>query len=397
MSLKIGTPLSYNATKILLLGSGELGKEFAIEALRLGLEVVAVDSYENAPAMQVAQRHYVIDMTNAQLIKNIVYREKPDFIVPEIEAINTEALLELEEKGFFVVPSAKAVRYTMNRIEIRTLAAEKLGLKTSKYLYAQTLEEVMENAKVIGFPLVMKPIMSSSGKGQSVVNSEKELEKAFLYAQQNARVKGSKVIMEEFIDFDFEITLLTVRTKNQGTLFCEPIGHIQVDGDYIESWQPQKLSEKALEKAKFIAKTVTDELGGYGIFGCELFVKGDEVYFNEISPRPHDTGMVTMISQNMSEFEIHLRAILGLPIEIELLGCGASYCFHAKEGGKVPSYIDIEKALEDKNTKVRIFGKPITRPKRRMGVCLALDNTVEKARQKAKKAAISIKVIEENL
>jgi phosphoribosylglycinamide formyltransferase 2 len=390
--MKIGTPLSSNATKMLLLGSGELGKEFAIEALRLGVEVIAVDSYQFAPAQQVAQRYYVIDMKDGKQIKSIIYREKPDFIVPEIEAIDTDVLLELEEEGFTIVPSAKAVKLTMDRIGIRKLAAEELGLKTSKYRFASDLETYRKAVEEIGLPVVVKPVMSSSGKGQSIVRNKDEIDKAFFYAQENARGKGNAVIIEEFIDFDFEITLLTVRTRTQGTLFCEPIGHVQVDGDYHESWQPQEMSEVALKKAKEMAKAVTDALGGYGIFGCEFFVKEDEVWFSEVSPRPHDTGMVTMISQNMSEFEIHLRAILGLPMEIKLLSPGASYCFHAKGFGVAPTYEGVEEALRVPDTKVRIFGKPTTRPRRRMGVVLASGKTVEEARNKVKEAVSKIKV-----
>ncbi len=392
--MKIGTPLARNATKILLLGSGELGKEFAIEALRLGIEVVAVDSYQFAPAQQVAQRYYVIDMKDGKQIKNIDYRERPDFIVPEIEAIDTDVLVELEEEGFNIVPSAKAVKYTMDRIGIRRLAAEELGLRTSAYRFASDIETYRRAVKEIGLPVVVKPVMSSSGKGQSIVRSEEEIDRAFYFAQENARGKGNAVIIEEFIDFDFEITLLTVRTKNQGTLFCEPIGHIQVEGDYHESWQPQPMTEVALQRAKEMAKAVTDALGGYGIFGCEFFVKGDEVWFSEVSPRPHDTGMVTMISQNMSEFEIHLRAILGLPMEIKLLSPGASYCFHAKDYGVAPLYDGLVEALSIPDTKVRIFGKPTTRPKRRMGVALAVADTIEDARRRAKEAAMKMKVIE---
>ena len=392
--MKIGTPLAHNATKILLLGSGELGKEFAIEALRLGIEVIAVDSYQFAPAQQVAQRYYVIDMKDGKQIKNIVYRERPDFIVPEIEAIDTDVLVDLEEEGFNIVPSAKAVKYTMDRIGIRRLAAEELGLRTSAYRFASDIETYRRAVKEIGLPVVVKPVMSSSGKGQSIVRSEEEIDRAFYFAQENARGKGNAVIIEEFIDFDFEITLLTVRTKNQGTLFCEPIGHIQVEGDYHESWQPQPMTEVALQRAKEMAKAVTDALGGYGIFGCEFFVKGDEVWFSEVSPRPHDTGMVTMISQNMSEFEIHLRAILGLPMEIKLLSPGASYCFHAKDYGVAPLYDGLVEALSIPDTKVRIFGKPTTRPKRRMGVALAVADTAPEARKRAKEAAMKMKVIE---
>jgi len=389
----IGTPLSSNATKILLLGSGELGKEFVIEAMRLGIEVIAVDSYQNAPAQQIAHRYYVIDMKNGDLIKDIAYREKPDFIVPEIEAIDTDALVELEKEGFNIVPCANAVKHTMNRISIRRLAAEKVGLKTSKYAFASDIETYRQKVKEIGLPCVVKPVMSSSGKGQSIVRSLDEIDRAWHYAQENARGKSGEVIIEEFINFDYEITLLTVRTKNQGTLFCEPIGHIQVDGDYWESWQPHPMSQTALNKAKEIAKKITNELGGYGIFGCEMFVKGDEVWFNEISPRPHDTGMVTMITQNMSEFEIHLRAILGLPMDIKLLLPGASYCFHASDYGVAPNYKGLEEALSIPGTKVRIFGKPTTRPKRRMGVALAVGENIEEARKKAKLAAESMKEI----
>ena len=392
--MRIGTPLAHNATKILLLGSGELGKEFAIEALRLGIEVIAVDSYQFAPAQQVAQRYYVIDMKDGKQIKNIVYRERPDFIVPEIEAIDTDVLVDLEEEGFNIVPSAKAVKYTMDRIGIRRLAAEELGLRTSAYRFASDIETYRRAVKEIGLPVVVKPVMSSSGKGQSIVRSEEEIDRAFYFAQENARGKGNAVIIGEFIDFDFEITLLTVRTKNQGTLFCEPIGHIQVEGDYHESWHPQPMTEIALQRAKEMAKAVTDALGGYGIFGCEFFVKGDEVWFSEVSPRPHDTGMVTMISQNMSEFEIHLRAILGLPMEIKLLSPGASYCFHAKDYGVAPLYDGLVEALSIPDTKVRIFGKPTTRPKRRMGVALAVADTIEDARRRAKEAAMKMKVIE---
>jgi len=390
----LGTPLSHNATKILLLGSGELGKEFVIEAMRLGIEVVAVDSYQFAPAQQVAHRYYVVDMRDGRALRNIVYREKPQFIVPEIEAIDTDILLELEKEGFNVVPSGKAVKLTMDRIGIRKLAAEELGLKTSAYRFATEFEEFKRAVEEVGYPAVVKPVMSSSGKGQSVVKEPSQLERAFKYAKENARGKGNALIVEEFIDFDFEITLLTVRTKNQGILFCEPIGHRQVEGDYHESWQPQPMSETALRKAKEMAGKVVEALGGYGIFGCEFFVKGDEVWFSEVSPRPHDTGMVTMASQNMSEFEIHLRAILGLPIHIELISPGASYCFHSKENGVAPSYRGIEEALKEPNVWVRVFGKPTTRPKRRMGVVIARAQTVDEARRKAREAAGKIEVIE---
>ncbi len=390
--MRIGTPLAFNSKKVLLLGSGELGKEFTIEAMRLGIEVVAVDSYQFAPAQQVAHRYYVMDMKDKRALKALVYREKPDFIVPEIEAISTEALAELEKEGFNVIPSANAVRHTMDRISIRRLAAEEIGLKTSKYKFAETLKECEAAVREVGLPAVIKPVMSSSGKGQSVVKSFSQVKDAFEYAKKNARGEGSRVIVEEFIDFDFEITLLTARTP-YGTLFCPPIGHVQVKGDYHESWQPQELSEKAYEDALKIATKITDALGGHGIFGVEMFVKGDTVWFNEVSPRPHDTGMTTMVSQNMSEFEIHLRAILGLPMKIRLLSPGASYCFHADDYGVAPSYEGIEKAMEIDGVKVRIFGKPTTRPKRRMGVVLATGESVKEAREKAKRAASFIKVL----
>jgi len=390
----IGTPLAHNATKILLLGSGELGKEFAIEALRLGIEVIAVDSYQFAPAQQVAQRYYVVDMKNGEQLKNIVHRERPDFIVPEIEAIDTLMLLELEKEGFTVIPSARATNYTMNRIGIRRLAAEEVGLKTSAYRFASDIDTYKKAIKEVGLPAVVKPVMSSSGKGQSIVEKEEDIEKAWYHAQENTRGKGGEVIIEEFIEFDFEITLLTVKTPNQGTVFCEPIGHIQVNGDYWESWQPQPMSPVALEKAKDIARKITDALGGYGIFGCELFVRGDDVWFNEISPRPHDTGMVTMVSQYMSEFELHLRAILGLSVDTAMNApAGASYCFHASDWGVAPVYEGVERALSIPGTKIRIFGKPTTRPKRRMGVALAIGSNIEEARERAKAAASSIKVL----
>lgn len=392
--MKLGTPYSQNATKIMMLGSGELGKEFVIEAMRLGIEVIAVDSYQFAPAQQVANKYYIIDMKDRDQLKNVIYTEKPDFIVPEIEAINTDALLELEKEGYTVIPCAQAVKYTMNRIGIRQLAAEKVGLKTSKYAFASDLETYKKKIKEIGLPCVVKPVMSSSGKGQSTVNTEADIEKSWHYAISNTRGIGGEVIIEEFIHFDYEITLLTIRTRNQGTLFCDPIGHIQIEGDYHESWQPHPMSKVALQKSMEYAKKITDELGGFGLFGCELFIKGDEVWFSEISPRPHDTGMVTMISQNMSEFELHLRAILGLPItNIKVFGPSASYCFHAKTLGTAPTFEGLEKALSIPDTKVRVFGKPTTRPKRRMGVALAIADTLEKARKNAKDAAALMKVV----
>ncbi len=387
----IGTPMLHNATRMMLLGSGELGKEFAIEAMRLGIEVIAVDNYQFAPAMQVAQKSYVTDMKNGKLLRELAYTEKPDFIVPEIEAIDTEALLNLEREGFKIVPCAKAVLYTMNRIRIRQLTSERLGLRTSNYRFASSLNELKKAIDKIGFPAVVKPVMSSSGKGQSIIKSEEDIEKAWSFAQENARGKGNEVIVEEFINFDFEITLLTARTPH-GTYFCEPIGHLQVMGDYRESWQPQPMTRNALRKAREMARRITDELGGYGIFGCEFFVKGDDVWFSELSPRPHDTGMVTMVTQNINEFEIHLRAILGLPMNIKLLSPGASCCFHSKDFGVAPVYENIEKALGVPDTKLRIFGKPTTRPNRRMGIALSTADNIEEAKERARKAASMIRV-----
>ncbi len=389
----IGTPLKQGATKILMLGSGELGKEVVIEAMRFGIEVIAVDRYADAPAMQVAHRSHVIDMLDREALSRVINQEKPDFIVPEIEAINTEYLLELEKEGFNVIPTARATNLTMNREGIRRLAAEDLGLLTAKYLFATTLEEFRNGVQEIGRPCVVKPIMSSSGKGQSTVRAEGDIDKAWAYAQAGARGTGDKVIIEEFIPFDYEITLLTVRHAN-GTSYCPPIGHVQEGGDYQESWQPMAMTPAALQEAQNQAKTVTDALGGTGLFGVEFFIKGDTVFFSEISPRPHDTGMVTMVTQNMSEFELHVRAILGLPVpEIELLSPGASHVVLATEHSDNVSITGVAEALTVPRSKVRVFGKPDTRPGRRMAVALVLADNVEEARKQAAKAAAAMKVV----
>ncbi len=390
--IHIGTPNSPSATKVLLLGSGELGKEVVLEFQRYGVEVIAVDKYANAPAMQVAHRHYVISMLDAEALKDIVRKEQPNFIVPEVEAIATEALIELEKEGFHVVPSAKAAFLTMNREGIRTLAAEELKLKTSTYRFAQDFEEFENKVKEIGFPCVVKPVMSSSGKGQSVLKSEQDIQKAWNYAQEGGRAGAGKVIIEGFVDFDFEITLLTISHRD-GVSFCEPIGHRQENGDYQESWQPQEMSTIALEKAKQISEKVVLALGGWGIFGVEFFVKNDEVYFSELSPRPHDTGMVTMISQNLSEFALHVRAILGLPIpNIRQYGPAASSVILVHGNSKELIYSGLEKALQEPDTQLRIFGKPEVQGERRMAVALALGDSIQNARDKANMAAQTIQV-----
>ena len=389
----IGTPLKQGATKILMLGSGELGKEVVIEAQRFGIEVIAVDRYADAPAMQVAHRSHIIDMLDREALSRVINEEKPDFIVPEIEAINTEYLLELEKEGFNVIPTARATNLTMNREGIRRLAAEDLGLLTAKYLFATNLEEFRSGVQQIGLPCVVKPIMSSSGKGQSTVREEGDIDKSWAYAQAGARGTGDKVIIEEFIPFDYEITLLTVRHAN-GTSYCPPIGHVQEGGDYQESWQPMAMTPAALQEAQRQAKAVTDALGGSGLFGVEFFIKGDTVYFSEISPRPHDTGMVTMVSQNMSEFELHVRAILGLPVpEIELLAPGASHVVLASEHSDNVGITGVAEALTVPRSKVRVFGKPDTRPGRRMAVALVVADDVDEARKQAAKAAAAMKVV----
>lgn len=375
----IGTVFKKNATKAMLLGSGELGREVAIELKRLGVEVVAVDKYPNAPAMQVADRAHVISMLDAERLEQIILEEKPDLIVPEVEAIATKKLLELEERGYKVVPTAAAVNFTMNREGIRTLAAEKLGLKTSPYAFADTKEDFQKAVEKIGMPCVVKPVMSSSGHGQSVVKSAADIDKAWEYSQSGGRAGGGRVIVEGFVKFDYEITLLTIRHSG-GTSFCAPIGHIQEDGDYRVSWQPHPMSQTALQKAQDYAKQITDALGGFGIFGVEMFICKDEVLFSEVSPRPHDTGMVTMISQNLSEFALHARAILGIPIaKIEQLGASASRAVVVEGDTDTLLYKNIDKVLARPDTDMRIFSKPEVRGHRRMAVLLARADTIEKA------------------
>ena len=389
---KIGTPYKSNSTKAMLLGSGELGREVAIELKRLGVEVIAVDRYADAPAMQVADRSHVISMLDGGELEQLVRAEKPDFIVPEVEAIATSKLLELESDGFRVVPTAKAVNLTMNREGIRTLAAEKLGLKTSPYAFASDRSEFDKALEKIGMPCVVKPIMSSSGHGQSVVRSTADVERAWEYSQSGGRAGGGRVIVEGFVDFDYEITLLTVRHSG-GTSFCEPIGHRQVDGDYRQSWQPYPMSAKAIEAARDVAKKITDALGGYGIFGVEMFVKGDEVLFSEVSPRPHDTGMVTMISQNFSQFALHARAILGIPIaKIENYGASASRAVVVEGNSDMVEYEGLDKVLSRPDTDMRLFGKPSVRGHRRMGVLLARGETIEKADKTTEEMLSDLKI-----
>lgn len=393
--MKIGTPYTKTATKVMLLGSGELGKEVAIELIRLGIEVHACDAYPNAPAMQVAQKSHVFDMLDKKWLNEYIKIIRPDYIVPEVEAIATSELITAEENGIKVIPSAKAVNLTMNREGIRRLAAEELGLKTSKYIFAETEDEFNKAVNEIGLPCFVKPIMSSSGKGQSCISSFPKIGSAWNKAQREGRAGAGKVIVEECIDFDYEITLLTVRHKN-GTTFCEPIGHKQVDGDYVESWQPQPMSGIALDRAKDIATKITEALGGYGVFGVELFIKGDEVYFSEVSPRPHDTGLVTIVSQDQSEFELHAKSILGLPInEITFLGDSASVVIKVEGKSNDISFSNLDEALEEKDIKLRLFGKPGVKGKRRMGVVAAKDKDgdVCTALKKAKKCVDKIKII----
>ena len=374
--------------KIMLLGSGELGKEFAIAAQRLGNFIVAVDRYANAPAMQVADAFEVISMLDGDDLERVVQKYQPNFIVPEIEAIRTEKLQEFERRGITVIPTAAATNYTMNRDRIRELAAQELGIRTAKYAYATTSEELAKASVEIGFPNVVKPVMSSSGKGQSIVNSADEVAKAWEYAVEGARGDKQKIIVEEFIDFEIEITLMTVKQWNAPTIFCPPIGHRQERGDYQESWQPASISASKIQQAEEIALKVTDALGGAGIFGVEFFITKDEVIFSELSPRPHDTGMVTLISQNLNEFELHLRAILGLPIpQIELFAPSASAVILAKKDSNEVSFDRVAEALATADTDIRLFGKPNSRPYRRMGVALAKGDTFESARKKAIAAA----------
>ena len=378
--------------KALLLGSGELGKEVAIELQRYGVEVVACDRYANAPAMQIAHRSYVFNMLDGAKLREVVELEKPDHIIPEVEAIATPALLELEAEGYNVTPTARAAWLTMNREGIRRLAAEELGIKTSNYRFASTYEEFRKAIEEIGLPCVIKPIMSSSGHGQSVARTEADIERSWHISQEGGRAGAGRVIVEGFVDFDYEITLLTVRSCS-GTTYCQPIGHIQIDGDYRYSWQPQPMTPAALLKAQEIAKKVTDALGGYGIFGVELFIKGDEVIFSEVSPRPHDTGMVTMISQDLSEFGLHARALLGLPVpEIRFYGPSASRAVVVEGDTDKVEFDNLEEALKEPGTQMRIFGKPEVKGHRRMGVILATADTVEEARAKAERAYNALKV-----
>ncbi|MCD4864989.1 formate-dependent phosphoribosylglycinamide formyltransferase [Pseudomonas sp. PLB05] len=389
---RIGTPLSPSATRVLLCGSGELGKEVVIELQRLGVEVIAVDRYADAPAMQVAHRSHVIDMLDGAALRAVIEREQPHFIVPEIEAIATATLVELEGEGYTVVPTARAAQLTMNREGIRRLAAEELGLPTSPYHFADTYEDYAAAAEALGYPCVVKPIMSSSGKGQSLLRSADELQAAWQYAQEGGRAGKGRVIVEGFVDFDYEITLLTVRHVG-GTAFCAPVGHRQVKGDYHESWQPQAMSDKALAESERVARAVTEALGGRGLFGVELFVKGDQVWFSEVSPRPHDTGLVTLISQDLSEFALHARAILGLPIPtIRQFGPSASAVILVEGESRQTAFGNLGAALAEPDTALRLFGKPEVKGQRRMGVALARDESIEAARAKAVRASQAVKV-----
>ena len=398
--MQIGTPLSTSATRIMLLGSGELGKEVVISLQRLGVEVIAVDRYKNAPGHQVAHRAYTIDMTNADALESLISLEKPHYIVPEIEAINTDILAKIEKKNnIIIVPSIKAVQLTMNREGIRKLAAETLNIPTSPYAFAKNLSQLRSSIdSEIGFPCFIKPTMSSSGKGQSRITKSTEIKKAWEHAAKSGRVDQGVVIVEGQVDFDYEITLLTVRTKNKDgniiTKFCEPIGHRQENGDYVESWQPQAMTEKALTSSQDIAKKITDALGGLGIFGVELFVKKDVVWFSEVSPRPHDTGMVTMATQSQSEFELHAKAILGLPVNVNLVKPGASAVLYGEHDANIIIYDEIEKALAIDGVDIRLFGKPESFKKRRMGVILSTGKDINEAKSKAQeaKSLLSVKL-----
>ena len=385
--MQFSAPLKSNSKKIMLLGSGELGKEVIIEAQRLGLETIAVDRYENAPAHHVAHRSYVVNMQDKDAILEIIRREKPDYILPEIEAISIDALFEAEKEGFNVIPNAEAVSKTMNRKNIRTFAAEDLGLKTGPYKFVTTLEGMLEAAKALGFPCVIKPVMSSSGHGQSVARSEADIPTSWEMAKE-ARGDASELIVEAFVDFDYEITMLTARNGKE-TVYCEPIGHEQRDGDYVFSWQPMQMSEIAKAKAQNMAKVITDGLGGQGLFGVELFVKGDEVYFSEVSPRPHDTGMVTLITQSQSEFALHLRAVLGLPLGFTFYGDGASAAFKSEAHNYAP-VVDVDDSLFSDNSYVRVFSKPEAHKGRRLAVALVYDK-VDKAIEKAREIISKIK------
>ena len=391
----IGTPLCQNATRVMLLGSGELGKEVAIALQRFGIEVIAVDRYADAPAHQVAHRSYVIDMTDPAALKALIEKEKPHLVVPEIEAIATAALVELEKAGkTTVIPTARAAWLTMNREGIRCLAAEELKLPTSAYRFASSLQELKDACQTLGFPCFVKPVMSSSGKGQSRLKTVADIDTAWAHAQSAGRVAQARVIVESMIDFDFEITQLTVRALGADgdieTHFCAPIGHVQIDGDYVESWQPQAMSEAALERAREIAMAITNNLGGFGIFGVELFVKGDQVWFSEVSPRPHDTGMVTMATQAQNEFELHARAILGLPVDTSLRNPGASAVIYGGLDARGIGFTGVDSALRVHGSDIRLFGKPEAFKKRRMGVALASGKDTDQARERAKRAAFLV-------
>lgn len=390
--VEIGTVLTPVGKKALLCGSGELGKEVAIELQRYGVEVVALDKYANAPAMQVAHRSHVLSMLDGKKLREVIETERPDYIIPEVEAIATDTLVALEKEGYSVTPTATAAYLTINREGIRRLAAEQLGLPTSPYKFASTREEFEEAVKEIGMPCVVKPIMSSSGHGQSVVRTADDIDKSWHYAQEGGRAGAGRVIVEGFVQFDYEITQLTVR-HSAGTTFLKPVGHVQVDGDYRESWQPQVMSEKALQKAQDIARKVTDALGGYGIFGVELFIKGDDVLFSEVSPRPHDTGMVTMISQDMSQFALHARAVLGLPVPgVRFYGPSASRAIVVEGDTDKVVFGNLDEVLSEEGVQMRIFGKPEVVGHRRLGVILATADTVEEARAKADRAYKKLKV-----
>ena len=390
--MNIGTPLTNNSTKVLLCGSGELGKEVAIELQRYGCEVIAIDRYDNAPAMQVAHRSYSIDMLDEKALRSIIEKEKPNLIVPEVEAIATNVLVDLENEGFNIIPTARATSLTMNREGIRKLAAEELELQTSPYRFASNKSEFDQAIQEVGIPCVVKPIMSSSGKGQSTITAEDQIEDSWQYAQEGGRAGAGKVIVEGFVEFDYEITLLTVRHKN-GTSFCEPIGHVQSDGDYRQSWQPQPMTDDALSSAQKVAESITSALGGYGIFGVELFIKGDEVIFSEVSPRPHDTGLVTLISQDISQFALHARAILGLPIpNIMQHGPCASSVILGEGHSEEILFNGVDKALSEPDTQIRLFGKPSISGRRRLGVAVARGNSIDEAKDKAIRASEAINI-----
>lgn len=389
---KIGSIFTSVGRKALLLGSGELGKEVALELQRYNVEVIACDKYPNAPAMQVAHRSHVFNMLDGEELRKVIEQERPDHIIPEVEAIATPVLCQLEKEGFHVTPTAEAALLTMNREGIRRLAAETLGIPTSNYRFASTYEEFVDAVNTIGIPCVVKPIMSSSGHGQSVIKKTEDIERAWKIAQEGGRAGAGRVIVEGFVDFDYEITLLTVRSIS-GTTYCQPIGHVQVDGDYRYSWQPQPMTDEALLKAQDIAKKVTDALGGFGIFGVEMFIKGNDVIFSEVSPRPHDTGMVTMISQDLSEFGLHARALLGLPVpDIRFYGPSASRAIVVEGDTDKIEMDNLEKVLSEPGVQIRIFGKPEIKGHRRMGVILATASTVEEARNKAERAYNKLKV-----